>query len=172
MADSGIDWKNHSFLNGAIWGIYGRSCWDLYREDELECDSLTENSKWVLEYSTYPFTIPKELIDERYSIKACIWSVDTRDIRSKHKGKSDEEIHHQVRKHIDKEWLWDLNKWCFPFIVGLTKSDFDTVCKMKKDSPFWNVYKPTFYPPSRVITKIEFILERNNTTELDRTWVD
>jgi hypothetical protein len=159
MADSGIDWKNHSFLNEAIWGIYGE--WDYYGE----WTSITEEyiDKW--KHNHAGVTIPKELIDNRYIIKVEVWSRNKLET-----SVSDEEDDGVSVPSIG--FNDDINVWALPFIVGLTKSDFNTECDMKKGSPFWNVYKPTYYPPSRVITDIKIYLVRKNACLLDLTWVD
>lgn len=161
MADSGIDWKNHSFLREAIWGIY--SGWSNSIVSEKWKRSYPDRAQWT-EGGRVDLKFPTELIDNRYMIEI------TADVT--YHGSQYDHVDWSDTKHFEAY---------LPFIVGLAKSDFYDDCTMSyEDCSYWDVYAPSkdVIPgpafcgaESADIKNIRITLIRKNTTALNLTWV-
>jgi hypothetical protein len=150
VADSGIDWTNHSFLREAIWGIYGG--WN---------NSIV-SEKWKRSYSDLKF--PDGLIDKRYMIEI------TADVT--YHGSQYDHVNWSETKHFEAflPFIVGLAKSDF----------YDDCTMSEEDCSFWDVYVPSkdVIPgpafcgaESADIKNIRITLVRKNTTALNLTWV-
>jgi hypothetical protein len=168
MADSGIDWTNHSFLREAIWGIYGG--WS---------NSIV-GEKWKRSYSAVKF--PTELIDNRYMIEI------TADVT--YHGSQYDHVDWSDTKHFEAylPFIVGLAKSDFYDDCTMSYEDCSRETQVSLSNPslgngvsYWDVYAPSkdvipgpafLGAESAEIKNIRITLIRKNTTALNLTWVD
>jgi hypothetical protein len=151
MADSGIDWTNHSFLREAIWGIYGG--WS---------NSIV-GEKWKRSYSAVKF--PTELIDNRYMIEIT----------------ADVTYHGSQYDHVDWSETKHFEAFLPFIVGLVKSDFYDDCTMSYEDCSYWDVYAPSkdvipgpafLGAESAEIKNIRITLIRKNTTALNLTWVD